>query len=97
MLFNTSSLFELHVIAANVVMFNILELIMEIVPNFPTIQKPKCRQYSELKMAGFTDTLRLDKYIGVHFKRWQYKAELWLTMMKVFHISKGTMSDEDQK
>jgi hypothetical protein len=52
-------------------------------------------------MAGFTDALRPDKFTGVHFKRWQYKAELWLTTMKVFQISKGkpegTMSDEDQK
>uniref|UniRef100_A0ACD5ZC98 Uncharacterized protein n=1 Tax=Avena sativa TaxID=4498 RepID=A0ACD5ZC98_AVESA len=52
-------------------------------------------------MAGFTDALRPDKFTGVHFKRWQYKAELWLTTMKVFHISKGkpegTISDEDQK
>jgi hypothetical protein len=29
-------MFELHVVVAAVVMFNILELIMEIVPNFPT-------------------------------------------------------------
>jgi hypothetical protein len=62
---------------------------MEIVPNFPTIQKPNCRQFPELSMAGFTDALRPDKFTVVHFKRWQYKAELWLTMMKVFQISKG--------
>jgi hypothetical protein len=89
------------VVVVVVVMFNILELIMEIVPNFPTIQKPNCRQFSELKMAGFTDALRPDKFTCVHFKRWQYKAELWLTMMKVFQISKGkpegTMSENDQK
>jgi hypothetical protein len=52
-------------------------------------------------MAGFTDALRPDKFTGVQFKRWLYKAELWLTTMKVFQISKGkpegTMSDEDQK
>jgi hypothetical protein len=52
-------------------------------------------------MASFTNALRPDKYTGVHFKRWQYKAELWLTTMKVFQISKGkpegTMSQEDQK
>jgi hypothetical protein len=29
-------MFELHVVVASVVMFNILELIMEIVPNYPT-------------------------------------------------------------
>jgi hypothetical protein len=50
-------------------------------------------------MAGFTDALRPDKFTGVHFKRWQHKAELWLTTMKVFQISKdrpeGTISEED--
>jgi hypothetical protein len=37
LLFSTSSMFELHVVVAGIVMFNILELIMEIVPNYPTI------------------------------------------------------------
>jgi hypothetical protein len=62
-------MFELHVVVAGIVMFNILELTMEIVPNCPTIQKPKCRQFPELSMAGFTDALRPDKFTGVHFKR----------------------------
>jgi hypothetical protein len=69
-------MFELHVVVAGIVIFNILELIMEIVPNCPTIQKRNCRQFPELSMAGFTDALRPDKFTGVHFKRWQYKAEL---------------------
>jgi hypothetical protein len=89
------------VVVASIVIFNILELIMEIGPNYPTIHKPKCTQFPDLSMAGFTDALRPDKFTGVHFKRWEYKAELWLTMMKVFQISKGkpegTISDEDQK
>jgi hypothetical protein len=29
-------MFELHVVVAGIVIFNILELIMEIVPNYPT-------------------------------------------------------------
>jgi hypothetical protein len=82
-------------------MFNTLELIMEIVPNYPTIQKPNCRQFPELSMDGFTDAPRPDNFTGGHFTRWQYKAGLWLITMKVFQISKGkpkgTMSDEDQK
>jgi hypothetical protein len=36
LLFSISSMFELHVIVASVFLFNILELIMEIVPNYPT-------------------------------------------------------------
>jgi hypothetical protein len=43
---------------------------MEIVPNYPTIQKPNCRQFPELSMASFTDALRPDKFTGVDFKRW---------------------------
>jgi hypothetical protein len=71
LLFSISSIFELHVVVAVVaVIFNILELIMEIVPNFRTIQKPNCRQFPELKMASFTDALRPDKFTYVHFKRW---------------------------
>jgi hypothetical protein len=35
-LFSTSSMFELHVVVAGFVMFNIMELIMEIVSNYPT-------------------------------------------------------------
>jgi hypothetical protein len=37
LLFSTSSMFELHVVVAGIVMFNIMELIMEIVPNYPTL------------------------------------------------------------
>jgi hypothetical protein len=36
LLFSTSSMFELHVVVADIVMFNILKLIMKIVPNYPT-------------------------------------------------------------
>jgi hypothetical protein len=59
MLFNSSSMFELHVVVP--IILNILILIIEIVPKFPTTQKPNCRRFSELKMAGFTDALRPDK------------------------------------
>ena len=36
MLISTSSMFDLHVIVAVYVMFNILELIMELLPNYST-------------------------------------------------------------
>ena len=36
MLITASSMFEFHMLVVTVVMLNILELIMEIVPNFPT-------------------------------------------------------------
>ena len=101
MLINASSMFEFHMLVVAAIMFYILELIMEIVPNYPTIQKPNCRQFPQLTMAGFADALRPDKFTGVHFKRWQIKATLWLAHLKVFEVSKGipegTISDEDQK
>jgi hypothetical protein len=40
-------------------------------------------------MATFADALKLEKFNGMHFKRWQVKATLWLTAMNVFHVSKG--------
>jgi hypothetical protein len=33
--------------------------------------------------------LKPEKFNGMHFKRWQLKATLWLTAMNVFHVSKG--------
>jgi hypothetical protein len=36
-------MFELHVVLASIVMFNILELTIEIMPNFPTIAWIKWR------------------------------------------------------
>ena len=52
-------------------------------------------------MASLADELRPDKVTGVHFKRWQIKATLWLIALKIFWVTdgkpQGTMSDEDQK
>jgi hypothetical protein len=51
-------MFELHVVVAGIVMFNILELIMKIVPNYPTEiasrrrrQVPQARARAALKLA----------------------------------------------
>jgi hypothetical protein len=40
-------------------------------------------------MAAFAEALKPEKFNGMHFKRWQVKATLWLTAMNVFHVSKG--------
>ena len=74
MLINASSMFEFHMLVVTVVMLNILELIMEIVPNYPTIQKPNCRQFPELSMTALSDVLKPEKFTGVHFVRWSAKA-----------------------
>jgi hypothetical protein len=52
-------------------------------------------------MAAFADALKPEKFNGMHFKRWQVKATLWLTAMNVFHVSKGkpegTLTPEQEK
>ena len=100
MLISSSSMFEFHMLVVIVVMFNILELIMELLPNFPTIQKPYYRQFPELNMGHLADALKPDKFTGVHFKRWQYKTTMWLQALKVFEakdgLPEGTISEQDQ-
>ena len=59
-----------------VVMFNILELIMELLSNYATIQKLNCRHFRDLPMAGYTDAMKPEKFTGVDFKRWQPKCQL---------------------
>ena len=83
MLNTASSMFDLHVLVVGFVMFNILELIMEIVPNYPTIQKPNCRQFLELSITALADVLKPDKFTGVHFKRWSTKAMVWFVALKI--------------
>ena len=101
-LINTSSIFEINMLVALAIMLYILELIMKIMPNNPTIQKPyMCyRHFPELNMGHLSDALRPDKFTGVDFKRWQYKTTLWLRSLKVFEASEGlpegTISEEDQ-
>ena len=100
MLINTSSMLEVHVIVAAVVMIYILELIVEIMPNISIIQKPYYRQFPELNMGHLADAMKPEKFTGVHFKRWQYKTTMWLQALKVLEASegvpKGTISDEVQ-
>src|SRR5438105_8425614 len=100
MLIDTSSMLEIYMTGVAFVMVYILELIMKL-SNLSTIQKPYYRQFPELTMASLADALRPDKFIGVHFKRWQIKATLWLTALKIFWVTdgkpQGTISDEDQR
>ena len=63
-------------------------LIMQL-PNISTIQKSYYRQSVDFTMAGFANALRLDKFIGVHFKRWQVNVRLWLTVLHVWEARLG--------
>jgi hypothetical protein len=83
------------------VMFAIQELIMKLLPNFPTLKKPNCRQFPELTITALADVLKPDKFTSVHFKRWQVKTMLWLTILKINWVINGkyeqTMSEEDRR
>ena len=52
-------------------------------------------------MAGFADALMPYKFTGVHFKRWQVKVRLWLTVLHAWEtrldISEGEHSPEERR
>ena len=83
MLISASSVFEINMLITVVIMFNILELIVELLPNYPTIQKPNSRQFPELSMTALADALKPNKFTGVHFKRWSTKAMVWFVALKI--------------
>ena len=58
-------------------------------PNYSIIQKSYYSQSVDFTMAGFADALRPDKFTGVHFKRWQVKVRLWLTILHVWEARLG--------
>ena len=45
-------------------------------------------------MAGFADALRPDQFTGVHFKRWQVKVRLWLTVLHAWEARLGIPAGE---
>lgn len=60
MLINTSSMLEFHVIVAAVVMFNIMELIVKILPNYPTqISSNTGVDLCQLSSEGFQSWVKL--------------------------------------
>jgi hypothetical protein len=63
---------------SDLVMIYIQNLIWNL-SNYSTIQKPYCRQFPSFSMVAFVDVLKPEKFNGMHFKRWQVKATLWLT------------------
>jgi hypothetical protein len=58
-------------------MIYILVLIWKL-SNYLTIQKPYNRSFLELSMVSFVDTLRLEKFSDVHFKRWSSRSRIGL-------------------
>ena len=66
-------LFMLDLVMFMIYLFR--NLIMQL-SNYSTIQKSYAKQSVDFTIAGFADALRPDKFIGVHFKRWQVKVRL---------------------
>jgi hypothetical protein len=58
----------------------------------PIIQKPYYMHFS--LMTGFVDQLRPTSFTDVHFKRWQARVTLWMTVMCVFWVSNGKLEDQ---
>jgi hypothetical protein len=73
--------------SSDLVMIYIRNLIWKL-SNYSTILKPYCRQFPSFSMIAFANALKPEKFNGMHFKRWQVKATLWLTAINVFHVSK---------
>ena len=52
-------------------------------------------------MADFADALRPNKFTSVHFKRWQVKVHLWLTVLHAWEgrlgIPAGDHSPEERR
>jgi len=84
-------LFMLDIVMFMIYLFQ--NLIMQL-PNISTTQKPYYRQSVDFTMAGFADALRPYNFTGVHFKRWQVKVHLWLTVLQAWEAMLGILAGE---
>lgn len=52
-------------------------------------------------MAGFAESLRLEKFSGVNFKIWKSKVRFWFTAMHIWDTRlgkpEGLLTAEEQK
>jgi hypothetical protein len=53
---------------------------------FPTFQKPDRHLVMAKSASRYADAMKPEKFNGVNFKRWQTKAQLWLSSMGVFWV-----------
>jgi hypothetical protein len=89
MLFVLTSMLDLCMLVPVFIMIYFIRNLILHLPIFSTIQKPYYRQSVDFTMAGFADALRPEKFSGVHFKRWQVKVRLWLTVMHAWEARLG--------
>jgi len=71
-----TSMIKLFILDLFMFMIYLFQNLIIQLSNCLTIQKPYDRKYVDFTMAGFANALRLDKFTGVHFKRWQVKVRL---------------------
>ena len=68
MMFVLSSMLESCMLSLILVMLNLVRNLNLQLSIFSTIQNPDHRQSVDLKMAGFAESLRLEKFTGMNFK-----------------------------
>jgi hypothetical protein len=76
MLFMLSSMLDLCMLVSVFIMIYFIWNLILHLPIFSIIQKPYYSQSVDFTMARFADALRLEKFSGVHIKRWQVKIHL---------------------
>ena len=101
MMFILSSMLEYWMLGFILVMLNLVRNLNLQLSIFSTIQKPDYRQYVDLTMANFSESLRLEKFTSVNFKIWKSKVRLWFTAMHIWDMRlgkpEGVLTAEEQK
>ena len=101
MIYVLSSMLESCMLGLILVMINLVRNLNLQLSIFPTIQKPYYRQSVDLTMAGFTESLRPEKFTGVNFKIWKSKVRLLFTSMHIWDMRfgkpEGVLTAEEQK
>ena len=69
MLIRSSSMFEFHMFVAVVVMFNILELIIELLPNFPIVDTPEPIPWSSWLLPASNEKRNLSSAQRMYLQR----------------------------
>jgi len=89
MMFVLSSMLESCVLGLILVMLNLVRNLNLQLSIFSTIQNPDHRQSVDLKMAGFAESLRPEKFTGMNFKIWKSKVRFWFTAMHIRDMRLG--------
>jgi hypothetical protein len=79
-----------------VFMFNILALLMELLPNYPTIPKPNCMKFHELTMAEFAEALRPDKFPVCTLRCGNLRTHSSLLILKYLGLVMANLKEQYQ-